>query len=50
MSCLSNLRKQCGLTQLQLAEMTGSSRRTIQNIENRQSIPSVILAIKIANV
>lgn len=50
MSCLSDLRKQCGLTQLQLAEITGSSRRTIQNIENGQSIPNVVLAIKIAKV
>ena len=50
MSCLSDLRKQCGLTQLQLAEITGSSRRTIQNIENWQSIPNVVLAIEIAKV
>lgn len=50
MSRLSELRKQHNLTQVQLAGMIGSSRRTIQNIENNDKVPSVILAIKIAHV
>lgn len=50
MSRLSKLRKQNNLTQVQLAELIGSSRRTIQNIENYVKVPSVVLAIKIAQV
>lgn len=50
MSRLSELRKQNNLTQVQLAELIGSSRRTIQNIENYVKVPSVVLALKIAHV
>lgn len=50
MSRLSELRKQNNLTQVQLAELVSSSRRTIQNIENHVKVPSVVLALKIAQV
>lgn len=50
MSRLSELRKQNNLTQVQLAELVSSSRRTIQNIENHVKVPSVVLAIRIAQV
>lgn len=50
MSRLSELRKQNNLTQVQLAELVSSSRRTIQNIENHVKVPSVVLAIRIAHV
>lgn len=38
------------LTQVQLAEMVNVSRQTIISIETSRYIPSVILAIKLANV
>ena len=38
------------LTQVQLAEMVNVSRQTIISIETSRYTPSVILAIKIANV
>lgn len=50
MSRLSKLRKQNNLTQVQLAELIRTSRRTIQNIENHVKVPSVVLALKIAHV
>jgi putative transcriptional regulator len=37
------------LTQVQLAEMVNVSRQTIISIETSRYIPSVILAIKLAN-
>lgn len=50
MNRLSILRTKSNLTQLQLAKLTDSSRRTIQNIESGQTIPNVGLALKIAKV
>lgn len=50
MNRLSILRTQYSLTQLQLAKLTNSSRRTIQNIESGKTIPNVVLALKIAKV
>lgn len=38
------------LTQVQLAEMVNVSRQTIISIETSRYVPSVILAIKLANV
>lgn len=38
------------LTQVQLAEMVNVSRQTIISIESSRYTPSVILAIKLANV
>ena len=38
------------LTQVQLAEMVSVSRQTIISIETSRYTPSVILAIKLANV
>ncbi len=41
-------RARLGLTQADLAQMTGVSRKTINTIENRVFIPSTLLALKIA--
>ena len=38
------------LTQVQLAEMVNVSRQTIISIETSRYTPSVVLAIKLANV
>ena len=45
---LSNIRKSNGLTQAQLAEKTGVSRKTINTIENSVFVPSTVLALKLA--
>lgn len=50
MSRLSQLRKQNNITQVQLANLVGVSDRTIQNIESQRKVPSVVLALKIAQV
>ncbi len=41
-------RKAAGLTQAQLAERVGVSRKTINTVENRVFIPSTVLALKLA--
>lgn len=41
-------RKQQGLTQLQLAEMTSYSRNHIQQVETARTVPSVIALLDIA--
>jgi putative transcriptional regulator len=38
------------LTQEQLAELVGVTRKTINTIENRKFIPSTYLALKLAEV
>ena len=38
------------LTQEQLAELVGVTRKTINTIENRKYIPSTYLALKLAKV
>jgi len=38
------------LTQEQLADLTGVTRKTINTIENGKFIPSTVLAIKMARV
>lgn len=41
-------RKAADLTQAQLAEAVGVSRKTINTIENRVFVPSTVLALKLA--
>jgi len=51
MSLVSHLgrhRKVAGLTQAQLAEAVGVSRKTINTVENQVFIPSTLLALKLA--
>lgn len=45
---LPRYRKAAGLTQAQLAERVGVSRKTINTVENRVFIPSTVLALKLA--
>mgnify|MGYP001176312413 FL=1 len=45
---LARLRKDAGITQAQLAETVGVSRKTINTVENRVFVPSTILALKLA--
>ena len=47
---LAAFRKEAGLTQAQLAEAAGVSRKTINTIENRIFVPSTVLALKVAKV
>lgn len=41
-------RERRGLTQAELAERVGVSRKTINTVENRIFIPSTVLALKLA--
>lgn len=50
MGRLSELRKQNNLTQVQLANLIKVSDKTIQNIEAKRKVPSVVLAMKLANI
>lgn len=45
---LARYRTAAGLTQAQLAEIVGVSRKTINTVENRVFIPSTVLALKLA--
>lgn len=45
---LKEWRAKAGLTQAELAERTGVTRKTINTIENRVFIPSALLALRIA--
>lgn len=45
---LTEHRKRAGLTQSQLAEIVGVSRKTVNTVENRVFVPSTILALKLA--
>lgn len=45
---LEKLRKSAGLTQQELSESAGVSRKSINAIENGVYIPSTVLALKIA--
>lgn len=45
--CVAHYRRIVGLTQTELADLCGVSENTISTIERAESIPSVILAIKI---
>ena len=41
-------RARLGLTQIQLAELIGVSRKTINTVENGVFIPSTVLTLKLA--
>lgn len=45
---LKALRTEAGLTQAQLAEQVGVSRKTVNTIENGVFTPSTVLALKLA--
>jgi len=45
---LKDARAEAGLTQAQLAELVGVTRKTINTIENAVFTPSATLAIKLA--
>jgi putative transcriptional regulator len=45
---LKELRARNNLTQAQLAEAVGVTRKTINTVENRVFIPSTVLALKLA--
>ena len=45
---LEELRRSAGLTQQELSESAGVSRKSINTIENGIYIPSTLLALKIA--
>lgn len=47
-SRLREARTDAGLTQLELAERVGVSRKTINTVENGVFIPSTLLALKLA--
>lgn len=47
---LAEYRKRAGLTQAQLAEAAGVSRKTVNTIENRVFVPSTTLALTLARV
>lgn len=46
---LAQKRKDSGLTQAQLAENVGVSRKTINTVENQIFVPSTMLALKLAS-
>jgi len=45
---LKERRTELGLTQAELAELVGVTRKTVNTIENRVFVPSTILALKLA--
>ena len=45
---IRDLREKAGLTQGQLAELVGVSRKTINTVENGIFVPSAVVALKIA--
>jgi len=45
---LKDVRTAAGLTQAQLADLAGVSRKTINTVENRVFIPSTLLALTLA--
>ena len=45
---LKDVRTAAGLTQAELAERVGVSRKTINTVENGVFIPSTLLALKLA--
>jgi len=47
---LKDVRTDAGLTQAELADRVGVSRKTINTVENGVFIPSTLLALKIAAV
>ena len=49
-SRLKEIREARGLTQAQLAETIGVSRKTINTVENGVYVPSTVIALKLAAV
>ena len=47
-SILKEVREARGLTQAQLAEAIGVSRKTINTVENGVYVPSTVIALKLA--
>lgn len=47
-NALKERRGELGLTQLQLAEAVGVSRKTVNTVENGVFTPSALLALKLA--
>jgi putative transcriptional regulator len=47
---LKERRAELGLTQAELAELIGVTRKTVNTIENQVFVPSTILALKLARV
>ena len=47
-SSLKEIREARGLTQAQLAETIGVSRKTINTVENGVYVPSTVIALKLA--
>ena len=47
-SSLKEIREARGLTQAQLAEAIGVSRKTINTVENGVFVPSTVIALKLA--
>jgi len=47
-SALKDVRTAAGLTQAELAERAGVSRKTINTVENGVFIPSTVLALSLA--
>ena len=47
-NCLKARRADLGLTQAELAERVGVSRKTINTVENGVFVPSTVLALKLA--
>ena len=45
---IKDIRADLGLTQAQLAEAVGVTRKTINTVENGVFVPSTLLALKIA--
>ena len=45
---LREIRTELGLTQAELAERVGVSRKTINTVENGVFVPSTLLALKLA--
>jgi len=45
---LKDLRAELGLTQAELAERVGVTRKTINTVENGVFVPSTLLALKLA--
>lgn len=48
-SHLTERRRAAGLTQSQLADVVGVSRKTINTIENHVFVPTTVLALKLAH-
>ena len=47
-NCLREERARRNLTQAQLAELVGVSRKTINTVENGVFVPSTVLALRLA--